>query len=482
VYLRKPSILALAIIVTTILGMATGLGSLNAAAAAPPLQQQTVQSTSSPASPASSSVASKPATSHAVSAHRTAVSRRVIHKRIYRRRVVHHPARRTRYAARRRTAYSSGRRVASVRRKVVHHYVRRRLVYRRTPIRRAAYHSVVRPRYHYVRAWSPWDVASINRDPAFGDDPNGQNPYIRAAAIKALGDLNGSVVVVDPNDGRILAFVNQELALTRGYIPCSTVKPMVALAGLKEGVVTLRTRLIGMWGRPIDMTVALAHSDNRYFADVGNMLGFERVERYAQLLGYGQRAALDIPDESPGVFPSAPPPASIGGVGRLTSFGTGIDQTPLQVAALVSAIANGGTLYWLQWPRTPEEIANFQPKVRASLTGLAPYIPEVREGMAASVLYGTSRMAYNPFENVFGKTGTCSEDGGRMGWFVSFSEQRHPRYVVVVMLRGGRPMFGPHAAEIGGVLYRSLLPQNMNAAEASAAFPELLHPPRGAGR
>lgn len=335
-----------------------------------------------------------------------------------------------------------------------HHVVYRRAVYRRL-------------------VWSPWSVSSFSSDPAFGDDASGDVASIRDAAAKALGHWNGSIVVVDPNTGRILTMVNQKLALTRGYIPCSTVKPMVALAGLDQGVISLNTKLMGMFGRRLDLTEALAHSDNQYFAEVGEMLGFDRVKEFAEELGYGQKATLDLPDESAGVFPSAPPPQSIGGVGRLTSFGTGIDQTPLQMAALVSAIANGGTLYWLQYPRTPEEAAQFTPKIKRVLTNLIPYISEVRQGMAAAVLYGTARSAYNPEEDIFGKTGTCSEDGGRMGWFVSYSEEEHPRYVVVVMLRGGRQMFGPHAAEIAGNLYRSLLPGGVQSAEAR----QTSHPP-----
>ncbi|MGH9355291.1 MAG: penicillin-binding transpeptidase domain-containing protein, partial [Terriglobia bacterium] len=143
---------------------------------------------------------------------------------------------------------------------------------------------------------------------------------------------------------------------------------------------------------------------------------------------------------------------------------------------------NGGTLYYLQYPRTREEAANFKPKIRRRLTNLAPFIPEVREGMAAAVLYGTARLAYNPEEDIFGKTGTCSEDGGRMGWFVSYSDAQRPRYVVVVMLRGGRQMFGPHAAEIGGVLYRSMLPAGIEA-DADQSTPAnpipLTHPGGG---
>ncbi|MDE3180052.1 MAG: penicillin-binding protein [Acidobacteriota bacterium] len=386
---------------------------------------------------------------------------------------------------RRPTSSKAIRRTARVRRRLparrrVRHY--RRARYSHSRIRRVRYRHISYTRSRRYRIyrrhyWSPWTVSSFG-DPTLGDNTEGQVTSIRDAAVKALGRLNGSIVVVDPNTGRILAFVNQKLGTTRGYIPCSTVKPMVALAGLDQGVISMNSKLMGMHGHRIDMTEALAHSDNRFFAEVGELLGFKRVEQYADELGYGQRATLDFPDESAGVFPDAPPPASEGGVGRLTSFGAGIDQTPLQMAALVSAIANGGTLYWLQYPRTPQEIADFTPKVRRVLTNLEPFIPEVRQGMAAAVLYGTAREAYNPDEDIFGKTGTCSEDGGRMGWFISYSELEHPKYVVVVMLRGGRQMYGPHAAEIAGMLYRYLLPTGIQDAEAR----QTVHPlPRKTG-
>jgi penicillin-binding protein 2 len=357
----------------------------------------------------------------------------------------------------------------------------------RTPHTKTAYHHPVRRRrkaalrrrarqrrivHHY---WSPWDVSSIG-DPTAGDNPVGENPIIREAAIKAIGDWNGSMVVVNPNNGRILSIVDQRLALESGYIPCSTVKPMVALAGLREDVVTPRTELPSMRGGRIDMKDALAHSDNLYFATLGNMLGFQRVERYARDVGYGSLAGWHIPGESPGVFPDAPPPLREGGTGLLTSFGTGIEVTPLQMAALLSAIANGGTLYYLQYPRSPEQIADFHPIIKRRLTNLAPFIPEVKPGLAAAVLYGTARSAFNPEEDIFGKTGTCSENRARMGWFVSFEQKGQPQYVVVVTLRGGRAMFGPHAAEIAGVFYREMLDMGQEPLQARR-FPVLITRP-----
>jgi penicillin-binding protein 2 len=291
-----------------------------------------------------------------------------------------------------------------------------------------------------------------------GDNATGEDPVIRAAALEALGNWNGSVVVVDPNTGRILTIVNQKLALSGAFTPCSTFKPVVALAALKEGIITSNTKLrvFGRGGPRANLTEALAHSNNMYFAKLGEMLGFPRVREYAHEFGLGERAGWNLLGESPGLFPAAPPKE--GGVGLLTSFGQDIEITPLQLAAVVSTIANGGTLYYLQYPRTPEDVAQFEPMVRRRLEGFNSFMPEVKQGMAAAVVYGTARPAYDPEDPIFGKTGTCSEDGARLGWFASYGgeTQLQAKYVVVVLLRGGKMMFGPHAAEIAGKLYRGL--------------------------
>ena len=308
-------------------------------------------------------------------------------------------------------------------------------------------------------------------DPAIEDNPAGEDPLVRQAALDALGHLTGSIVVVDPNSGRILSIVNQKLALSSGFTPCSTFKPIVALAALREGLITPNTRLYVGSRMRMNVTDALAHSNNAFFLKLGEMLGFQRITQYAQEFGLGEKAALDVPGESPGRYPPAPP--TEGGVGFLAYCGTNIEITPLQMAAVISAIANGGTLYALQYPRTPEAVAAFQPVVRRHLDNLAEYIPQIRDGLAGSVLYGTGRSAYDPDLSIFGKTGTCSENGARLGWFMSYSGGQDSRYVAVVLLRGGRMMYGPHAAEIAGRFYRDLM-QKERPTQASRTDPPTL--------
>jgi len=78
--------------------------------------------------------------------------------------------------------------------------------------------------------------------------------------------------------------------------------------------------------------------------------------------------------------------------------------------------------------------------------------------MAGAVNYGTARRLRVNFseEEILGKTGTCSRAGTRFGWFASYANTDSGRVVVVVFLQGGRPTFGPKAAEIAGRMYRNL--------------------------
>lgn len=298
-------------------------------------------------------------------------------------------------------------------------------------------------------------------DPTKGDIVEADDPIVRQVAVDALGHEKGSVVAVDPNSGRILTVVNQKMAFSAGFEPCSTIKPFVAVAGLQEGVITRDTMIRVGNRRYMDLTEAMAHSNNKYFEQVGSELGFDRLIKYHELLGLGQRVGYNIPEEQPGLLPTRPP--IFGGTARMSSFGSGIRITPFQLASLVGALANGGQQFYLQYPRTETEIQNFQPRVRQQLD-IAPLLPDLREGMLAAVMYGTARRSYDPDgEQDLGKTGTCNDEGlgGRLGWFASYADQAHPKIVVVVLLHGGsRVISGPHASQIAGRIYRDLYARN----------------------
>jgi penicillin-binding protein 2 len=306
------------------------------------------------------------------------------------------------------------------------------------------------------RAWvQTWDEPTY-KDSISNDKVDGEDLTVRKAAVDALGPLNGSVVVVDPTTGRILTMVNQPLTLGGGFQPCSTVKVSVALAALREGLVEHTSPVHFYNKRSLDLTDALAYSNNYYFANLGIKLGYERMNYYAHLFGYGEKAGLNVEGEHAGSFPEAPP--KDGGMGMLTSFGEEISQTPLELAGLMSAVANGGTLYWLQYPRSQDEIASFQPQVKRHLD-IANLIEQIKPGMKGAVEFGTARRAKQDDE-ILGKTGTCSEGRTHLGWFGSFNESNGRKLVVVVMLTGGRPSIGAMASGVAGDVYRSLASAN----------------------
>jgi len=305
-------------------------------------------------------------------------------------------------------------------------------------------------------------------DPTVGDNVDGDDLTIRRAAVSALGGYAGSVVVVDPSSGRVLTMVNQKLALQTGFIPCSTVKLVTSLAALTENIVDKNTTVHISRYLSFNMTQALAKSNNQYFNILGTRLGFDRVHHYAQILGFGEKAGLDIPGEQPGILPDSPPPQ---GVGMMTSFGSGISMTPLELAALLSAISNNGTLYYLQYPRTEEEAAHFESKVKRALE-LAPNgIADIKDGMRGAVDFGTARRAgYDATEPILGKTGTCTDfqSANKMGWFGSFNEVGNHRLVVVVMLTGHYQISGPIASGVAGAIYRNLSAQRYFSTDTNA--------------
>jgi penicillin-binding protein 2 len=325
-----------------------------------------------------------------------------------------------------------------------------------------------------------WTVPNF-ADATEGDRTEGEDLAIRRAAVEALNGLNGAVVVSDANTGRILSMVNQKLVLQNGFQPCSTIKILASVAGVMEGEYN-RSKVLKLSRREyMDMTVALARSNNPYFATIGRKLGYEKISYYAKLLGLGETAGLNIMGEQPGIWPDK---EVASGIGMMTSFGDGINLTPLQLTSVLTTVANGGTMYYLQYPRSQSEVESFTPQVRRRLDQFQTAFDEIRPGMQGAVEFGSGRRAaYEDHEPIFGKTGTCthSDHKTHLGWFGSFNEVGDRKLVVTVLLTGGKLVSGPVASGVAGQVFRKLnesryfasnpQPPSPNAVVAAEALP-----------
>jgi penicillin-binding protein 2 len=268
------------------------------------------------------------------------------------------------------------------------------------------------------------------------------------ACERALGRAHGAVVAMDPHTGRVHALVNPVDAMQRAYQPCSVFKIVVAIAGLSEGVITPDTTYrctkgCWMWAGhgPIDLRRALAVSCNPYFAWVGEQLGYDRIQRYAHLLGLGEPSGINLTGETSGCVPAFVRPDA---VGHLSSHAAGIATSAVQLAVLISAAINGGVVLQpaLSGPRGFVTHERWRLPEGTRFDGLAG-------GFLAAVNEGSASAAFDPDVAVAGKTGTCAA----LGWFASYAPADHPELVVVVFLRHGS---GHRASAVAGQIFREL--------------------------
>jgi penicillin-binding protein 2 len=284
------------------------------------------------------------------------------------------------------------------------------------------------------------------------DDLTGEDLEVRRAAINALGNHIGTAVVMDPMTGRIYSIVNQEWALRRGFKPCSTIKLVTGVAGLGEKVIDSANTAAVSDRYNIDLTDALAYSNNTYFQQVGGRVGFEKMMSYARDLGLGEKTGINSPNEYPGRLPSEKTGFALN---RMSSHGDDFEVTAVQLATLVSAMGNGGKLVVPHVPRTAEEQAKFKPKVRRQINVEPESWRRMVPGMVGAVNYGSGKKAYDPLQTVAGKTGTCIGQGGWLGLFTSYAPLVSPRLAVVVISRG--PDARSHfPAAVAGRIYREL--------------------------
>ena len=282
------------------------------------------------------------------------------------------------------------------------------------------------------------------------DDITGEDPEVRRVAVNALGNHAGTVVVMDPMTGRVYSMVNQEWALRRGFKPCSTIKLVTGVAGLSENAIPA-VDTIGD-GYRLDLTSALAHSDNPFFQQVGTKIGSDKMVNYARELGLGEKTGINVPFEFPGRLPEVKPGLL---ERRMFSHADGFEVTPLQLGTLVSAMANGGKLLVPQIAHGAKEANKMGVKVRRQLPITTDVWQRMVPGMVGAVNYGTARKSYDPTQTVAGKTGTCIGQGGWVGLFTSYAPLANPRLAVVVIAQGtdARRHF---PAAVAGEIYRQL--------------------------
>ena len=314
--------------------------------------------------------------------------------------------------------------------------------------------------------------------------------------FKALGYW-GSAIVLDPRNGEVLALVSlpaydpnrfatgidratwtalntdrllplQNRALQGRYSPGSTFKIVVATAALEEGIVKpdfrvfcgggavfygryFRCHLKGGHGS-VDMRHALEKSCNVYFYTLGNMLGVDRIHKWATRLGMGVKSGIDLPSEVEGLVPSTEWKRKYRGekwyAGETISVSIGQGQvsvTPISLAVMMATVANGGVRHVPHMIKSVDDGNGWKPVSAPSPAGVFRFKPStysaLHDGLWMVVnAAGTGGRARIPGRDVAGKTGTAQvislqgraaagkseKDLRDHGWFVFFAPRDEP--------------------------------------------------------
>lgn len=304
------------------------------------------------------------------------------------------------------------------------------------------------------------------------DDLTGEDAEVRRVAVAALGNHAGTVVVMNPQTGRVYSMVNQQWALREGFKPCSTIKLVTGLAGLNDNVIDPSDTTKISDRNQVTLTRALAYSKNEYFQQVGHQVGFDQMVSYARRLGLGEKTGINAGNEFQG---SVPGPGSRFAQSRMWSHGDNFQVTPIQLATLVSAMANGGKLLTPRITRTKQEELTLKTRVRRQVKMEMETWRNMVPGMVGAVSYGSGRRAHDPNETVAGKTGTCIEQGTWVGLFTSYAPLANPRLAVVVIARGADAR-NHFPAAVAGRIYRDLngrfgTPTNLQIATTRKSLP-----------
>ena len=370
----------------------------------------------------------------------------------------------------------------------------------------------------YRQSENVWTPAEPGKNVMLTIDATIQQTAESALQAAMGGTTRGAVVVLDPNNGDVLAMASApsfnpnafiprissnewyrlsdevlkpqiNRAMQENYAPGSVFKVVTGLAALEAGldpkqkfynpgyiVVTGRRRSINDLAEAgeYDFRRAFIKSSNYYFITNGMNAGIERIVRIGQKLHLGERTGLLNRQETAGFLPSlnmvrhgwiAPDTAYICiGQGKLA-------VTPLQIGVMIAAVSNGGKVLWPRLvqriepadPNSDQPVIEFPPKPPRDELGISERSLNItREAMLADVEEGgTGKEALVPGMRIGGKTGTAQitdprgEVIGHTTWFASCAPFESPRYVVVVMVESGTSGGGT-CAPVAGKIYRTI--------------------------
>jgi penicillin-binding protein 2 len=322
------------------------------------------------------------------------------------------------------------------------------------------------------------------------------------------GGFNGAAVVLDPNSGEVLAFTSlpaydpndfaaginpavwsalntdkqkplMNRAIQGTYSPGSTFKVVVAAAALEEGIITpdfhvscgggatFYGRFFHCWKKgghgSVNLTHAIEQSCNVFFYTVGNMLGVDRINKWATLFGLGVKSNIDLPNEVTGLVPSTAwkattrEPKWYPGETISVAIGQGqVSVTPISLAVYAATLGNGGVRITPHILRAVSDGTQWKPVPAPPPQSVVEVSPEklsaIRDGMwnVVNSPSGTGRRTRIDGKDVCGKTGTAQviSNTGRAaarttknlrdhGWFVFFAPRDNPEIAGVVFAEHG---------------------------------------------
>lgn len=349
------------------------------------------------------------------------------------------------------------------------------------------------------------------------EDVPGHNVYLtldrdlQQSAHEALKGKSGAIVVLDVQSGAALALVSSPAfdpnvfargigsgewralvtdkmqplnnrAIQGQYPPASTFKIVLAIAALEEGLIQPETRIFDPgyhvvgnrtfrdWKKGghgwVDLNKAIIESCDVYFYQLGQKIGIDKIAKYARLLGLGDKTGVALDDEKAGLIPDSEWKRKRFGQpwfpGETPSVAIGqgyVTATPLQMANLVAAIANGGTLYRPWFVRRVESldgtlIREYAPEKIRSVTLKESTLKYVRNALRDVVNSGsgTGGRAKSSLIEIAGKTGTAQVAEMRGGlvksaqlpyeirdhaWFVAYAPAENPEIAVAVLVEHG---------------------------------------------